>query len=145
MLAITVLVCGHALQAADFMTTAEINKASLNTDSYRKVGRFYADVTVKNVSTSSQPITLWTNPGWSWVTDSNDVATSQEAAENLPTRIMLKPDEVYKSRLEMAADPKGTRPTTFRLGFLANANRPTMDAHDPALIWSNSVTLEQIR
>jgi hypothetical protein len=137
--------CAHAAQAADFMTTAEINRNSLNTDSFTKAGRFYADVTVKNVSASSQPITFWTNPGWSWVTDSNDVATSQEAAQNYPTRIMLKPDEVHNSRLEMTADRKGTGPTTFRLGFLPNADLPTMDAHDPALVWSNSITLEQIR
>lgn len=130
-------------QAADFVTTTEISQASLNTDFYQQVGGFYVDVAVKNVSPSSRAITVWTNPGWSWVSDSKDVTTSQEAAQNSPSRITLKPGEAYKGRLEMAADPKGTRPITFRLGFLPDAGRPTMDDHDPALIWSTPVTLAQ--
>lgn len=143
MLALVAFVSGHTAQADDFITTAEINQSSLKTSFYKQDGRFYADVTVKNISAMPKSITVWTNPGWSWVTNSKDVTTSQEAAKNFPTHIMIKPDEVYKTRLEMAVAPKGTRPTTFRLGFLPNTDRPTMDAHDQALIWSNSITLEQ--
>jgi hypothetical protein len=127
--------------AAKFVASAEVNQNSLSADVYKREGRFYADVTVKNVSPSSQIITVWTNAGWSWVTDSKGVVTSQEAAQNFAFPVRLKPGEVYNGRLEMAADPTDTRPITFRLGFISNANRPTMDDQDPALIWSNPVSL----
>jgi hypothetical protein len=70
------------------------------------------------------------------------VATSQEALQNIPVIGTLKPGETYKTRIEMASDPKGKRPITFRLGFIPNVKRPVQDAHDPTLIWSNLVTLE---
>ncbi|HKM64445.1 MAG TPA: hypothetical protein VJY39_18330 [Acidisphaera sp.] len=66
--------------------------------------------------------------------------TSQEATQNQPSEITLKPDDVYRGRLEMLVDPKGGQ-AAFRLGFLPRAGRPVTDAHDPALIWSNPVTL----
>jgi hypothetical protein len=132
-----------ATNAEKFATTAEIDRASLDTDLYKRAGRFYTDVTVKNIGASPQAITTWTNPGWSWVTDSEGVDVSQEAAKNFPSPIKLKSGEIYKSRLEMATNPKGFRPVTFRLGFLPNASTPITDAHDPTLIWSNPVMLTQ--
>ncbi|HKM64446.1 MAG TPA: hypothetical protein VJY39_18335 [Acidisphaera sp.] len=51
-----------AARAADFVATAAVDQASLHTGFYEQTGRFYADVTVKNVGTSPQAIIVWTNP-----------------------------------------------------------------------------------
>jgi hypothetical protein len=143
-LAILVLPCGCPAQGVDFITTAEINQVSLNTSFYKQHGRFYADVSVRNVSGLPQKITVWTNPSWSWVTDSKKVTTSQEAAQNVPSIVMLKPGEIYKSSIEMTTNPNGKRPITFRLGFIPNAKRPAQNTQDPKLIWSNLVMLAQV-
>jgi hypothetical protein len=142
---IALLSSGSSAQAADFVATAKINQASLKTNFYRKTGRFYADVTVKNIGATPKTITVWGNPAWSWVTDSKDVVTSQEAAQNSRSRIALKPGEIYRSKVEMAADPKGKRPIRFRLGFIPDARGLVQDAQNPALTWSNWVVLAQPR
>jgi hypothetical protein len=143
-LALLMLPSGCPAQGVDFVTTSEINQASLNTSFYRQNGRFYADVSVKNVSVLPQKITVWTNPSWSWVTDSKKVATSQEAGQNIFSIVTLKPGEIYKSRIELATDPNGKGPITFRLGFIPNAKRPVQNAQDTKLIWSNPVVLAQV-
>lgn len=128
-------------QAAEFSTTSEINQTSLSAAFYKLAGRFYVDVSVENVSPSPQTIKVWTNAGWSWVTDSKDVVISQEALQNVPSLINLKPGDVYRGRVEMAAGPMAPRPITFRLGFLPDASHPAMDDHEPAIIWSNLISL----
>jgi hypothetical protein len=143
LLALIALVSGSTAQSADFVTTAKIDQASLKTDFYKQGRRFYTDVTVKNISATPKAVTVWTNPAWSWVTNSKDVMTSQEALQNVPSSITLKPGEIYRGSLEMFADPKGKRPITFRLGFIPDAGSPVQDAQNPALIWSNSVVLAQ--
>jgi hypothetical protein len=136
---------GRESRAADFVTTASIDFRSLGTEFFEATGRFYADVTVRNVSAKPQVITVWTNPSWSWITDSKDVVTSQEAAKNFPTRVVLKPHEIYKTGIEMATDPRSSKRkrTIFRLGFLPNVDRPVIDAKEPALIWTNALTLSR--
>jgi hypothetical protein len=78
------------------------------------------------------------------VTDSKKVTTSQEAAQNIPSIVTLKPGEIYKSSIEMITDPNGKRPITFRLGFIPNAKRPAQNAQGPKLIWSNPVMLAEV-
>jgi hypothetical protein len=141
LLALFALVSGSTAQTTSFATTAEIDHASLKTNLYEKGGRFHAKVTVKNISDTPKVITVWGNPGWSWVTDSTYVFTSQEALENCRTRITLNPGEIYRSSIEMATTPKGKRPVTFRLGYIPDAEIPLQDTRDPAITWSNSMSL----
>jgi hypothetical protein len=143
LLALFALVSGSTAQTASFATTAEIDQASLKTNFYEKVGRFYAKVTVRNISGTPKVITVWGNPGWSWVTDSMDVVTSQEALQNSRESITLNPGEIYRSSIEMATDRKGKRPIIFRLGFIPDAEKPLQDARDPAISWSKSISLTQ--
>lgn len=42
-----------------FKVTISINEDSLNTDFYKKVGRFYVYTKVKNISNKDQEITVW--------------------------------------------------------------------------------------
>ena len=139
--ALSTIAHGSNAQTPDFETTAKVDQASLNTRFYQQDWRFYVEVTVKNTSATPKTITVWLKPAWSWVTDSKDVGTSQEALKNYPTNISLQPGEVRKEYLEMWADPKARRPIAFRLGFIPNAKRPMQDAHDPTLSWSNPVSL----
>jgi len=141
--ALIALVSGSTAQSADFVTTAKINQASLKMDPYKQAGLFHTEVTVKNVSPTPKTIRVWGNPAWSWVTDSKDVSTGQEALQNVPYNLTLKPGEIYRTSLETFADPKGKRPITFRLGFIPDTRRPVQDAQNPALTWSNSVVLAQ--
>jgi len=130
-------------QTPDFATTAKVDRTSLTTSFYRQTGRFYVETTVKNTSATPKTITVWLNQAWSWVTDSKDVGTSQDALKNYPISITLQPGEVRKEYLEMCANPKARRPITFRLGFIPNTQEPAQNAHDPKLIWSNPATLEK--
>lgn len=141
LIALSTIADGSNVQTPDFVTTAKVDQASLNTKIYKQTWRFFAEVTVKNTSTTPKTISVWLNQAWPWVTDSEDVWTSQEAEQNYPRSITLQPGEVRKEYLEMWADPKARRPIAFRLGFIPNFRRPVQDAQDPTLIWSNPVTL----
>jgi hypothetical protein len=136
------LVGGCNAQVQTFEITAKIDQASLSDDFYRKIGTFVVEVTIKNVSSTVQTISIWTNPDWSWVTDSKDVITNQAASKNFPTSITLKPLEIYRGDVRLGIS-KGKRPITFRLGFIPNATVPVHDARDTALVWSNSVDLTE--
>jgi hypothetical protein len=142
-IALTMAVRDSSAQTAEFATTAKIDQASLKSNFFKQASRFYVEVTVRNTSTVPKTITVWLNPGWSWVTDSKDVGTSQEALMNSPRNTTLQPGEIYKSSIEMWATPKTRRPITFRLGFLPKTQRPVQDAQDPALFWSNPITLTE--
>jgi hypothetical protein len=143
LLALFALVSGSTAQTASFATTAEIDQASLKTNFYEKDGRFYAKVTVRNISGTPKVITVWGNPGWSWVTDSMHVVRGQEALQNSRTNIRLNPGEIYRSSIEMATNRKGKRPIIFRLRYISDAERPLQDARDPAVIWTKSTSLAQ--
>lgn len=96
-------------QASAFVSTAEINQASLNATLYKTIGRFYAHVRVKNKGDLPESLTIWTDPGWSWIADSYSVVVDQEAQENSPSQVTLKPGQVYEGNLELAVNPRVVR------------------------------------
>ena len=136
-LALSILITSTSTASpADFEVAAKIDESTLSSDFYQQAGRFYVNATVKNISTSPKNMIVWTNQTWSWVTDDGRVSTSQEAAKNSPSVITLAPLETYQETLEMATDPQGKKPITFRLGFLPTASLPVTNYQDPQLIWT---------
>ena len=77
LIALSTVALGSNVQTPDFVTTAKVDQASLNTKLYKQAWRFFAEVTARKTSTTPKTITIWLNQAWSWVTDSKDVGTSQ--------------------------------------------------------------------
>ena len=131
-----------------FKVDIAINEDSLTTDFYKKVGRFYIETKITNISTTDQEMIVWTQQGWSWTSDNAEVTPGKSALNNFPTHITLKPNEEYTGRVEMFSDPKKTRPVTFRLGFFPKAGPRPISAwtdreKSEGFIWSNPVRLTQ--
>lgn len=84
---------------------------------------FMAHTVVQNNSANAVAITVWTQSGWSWVSDSAGIVPDISAAKNIPTTIHLKPGERYPSTVRLWCSMQAT-PPTFRLGFVPDAERP---------------------
>jgi len=140
-------VAASAGAAPAFQVEIAINEPSVKTDFYKKMGEFFVDTHVTNISDSTQSITVWTQPGWSWVSDTPSITPGTEALKNVPSFVTLKPGQDYKSGAEMFADLHAKRPVTFRLGFVPNTKLPASGIpgreKDKDIIWSNPVTLTQ--
>ena len=132
-----------------FRVHVSINEASLKTDLYRRRGVFFVDTTVTNISSKDQRIIVWTQQGWSWLSNNANITPGTEATQNNATKITLKPAQAYKGYVEMFIFPHKTKPITFRLGFFPNAEIPISDQpgfaslHRSEIVWSDVVTLIQ--
>lgn len=130
-----------ASQSARFKISISIDRRSLTTDFYRSTGRFYVDTKIRNISSMDQTITVWTNFGWSWVSDQPDISPGIEALKNYPRLVTLKPRQEYQSRIEMISARHSRKPITFRLGLVPDALKPVsanrQDYKD--VTWSNPV------
>jgi hypothetical protein len=128
-----------------FSIQISIVKDSLQTEMFRRNGYFviYADIT--NVSGENQTIIVWTQPGWSWLSDSPVIDPDTDALKNYPTTHVLQPGEVYSERVGLFLSPRIQKPVTFRLAFFARAELPISDRPDAIpedqISWSNAVTL----
>jgi hypothetical protein len=134
-------------EAMPFQVAIAIDADSLNAASYKTRGVFFVKTTIKNISSSDQTITVWTQHGWSWLSSSPDVSPGIDALQNISSRRTLHPGEAYESSVEMWIDPRGKRPVTFRMGFYADATRPVSGMTDEGISktvsWSNEVTLDR--
>jgi hypothetical protein len=127
-----------------FKVEISVQEDSLKTDRYKQWGEFSVATKIKNTSDADQEIVVWTQQGWSWISDNPDVAPGTEAAKNVPSKIALKPGEEFEGAVEMICDPNKNRPLTFRLGF-----SPKTDADQSGfgsvqakvILWSNAVAL----
>ncbi len=121
---------------------------SLSSPDYTSRGVFFVNTSVKNESDSDQKITVWTQAGWSWLSDNPHVMPGIEALKNAPATITIKPHTSYDSAAEIFIDKSTKLPITFRLGFYPNASVPVsgMIVKPPAnqIIWSNPVTLDTV-
>jgi hypothetical protein len=130
-----------------FKVEISISKDSLKADFYKKIGAFFVDTKIKNLSNRNQDIIIWTQQGWSWISDNPDVFPGTEALQNIPVHITLKPDEEYIGRVETFTNHRKAKSITFRLGFFPKAERPVSGQPDMQksneIIWSNSVELSQ--
>src|SRR6266566_4840575 len=100
-----------------FAVEISIDQASLKTAFYRETGTFYVDTKIKNISATNREIIVWTQYGWSWMSDSPGISPGIEALANYPSSITLKPGQEYHRAIEAHADPHRIGPVTFRLGF----------------------------
>ena len=135
---------GHpARHAEPYQIKVTIDRESLATDFYKMAGRFYVDATIRNISSTNQTITVWTQFGWSWIPDQPGVSPDINALQNFPREIVLKPRQAYRAPIEMLSERHSKKPVTFRLGFVPDVSRPastnSQDYKDVA--WSNFVTL----
>jgi hypothetical protein len=132
-------------QKRAFSIQLSVVKDSLQEERFRRDGYFviYADIT--NVSGEKQTIIVWTQPGWSWLSDSPVIDPDTAALKNYPTTHVLQPGQVYSERVGLFLSPHIQKPVTFRLGFFARAELPISDRPDAIpkdqLSWSNAVTL----
>ena len=116
---------GHATSPV-LLVRISINQDSLSKDFYRNSGTFWIDTRVKNLNSQNQTITVWTQSGWSWISDNPAIFPGIEALKNSPTKILLKPGEDYRSGVEAHSDRRKIKPITFRLGFVPNTDLPAM-------------------
>jgi hypothetical protein len=134
---------------AAFKVEISVNQDSLKTETYKKWGEFFVDTKIKNISDAEQEIVVWTQQGWSWVSNNPNVAPGTEAAKNIPAKIDLKPGEEYAGAVELFCDPNKDRPLTFRLGFTPKAELPVSEqsgfgsAQAKVILWSNAVALAE--
>lgn len=129
-----------AQQPDPFTVKASVSQSPL----YRANVRFDVDVTIRNRSAVDQVITVWTQFGWSWISDNPAVEPDISAIQNVPTKIILKPQQAFSGSFEVVStQPRG--PITFRLGFVPNASKPESTAAAPPLnvTWSNTVTVTE--
>jgi hypothetical protein len=137
---------GHELP---FKVEISIHEASLKTDLYREWGEFFVDTKVENISNEDQNIIVWTQQGWSWISDNFGVVPGTEAANNSASKINLRPGQEYAGAVEIFFDPHKTKPVTFRLGFFPRAELPISgqpgfaSLHSNEIVWSNPVTLTE--
>jgi hypothetical protein len=141
---------GHAkADDVDFKIEISVNEDSLKTDMYKKWGEFLVATKIKNISGVEQEIVVWTQQGWSWISDNPDVVPGTEAAQNVDAKIELKPGQEYAGAVELFCDPNKNRPLTFRLGFTPKAALPASDqsgfgsAQAKVILWSNAVALAE--
>jgi hypothetical protein len=136
---------GHAASVA-FKVEASIDEKSLSADFYQTHGGFYVDTEVTNTSDRDQGIIAWSQHGWSWVSSRPEVEPDINALQNIPVRIVLKPNQKYAGKLEMWADQRHkTGPITFRLGFAPEAELPISGLKNirkrGVIFWSNTIKL----
>ena len=133
-------------QKRPFSIELSIEKDSLQKELFHRLGDFVVDAKITNISGRQQAIVIWTQPGWSWLSDNSVINPDTTATKNYPVRHVLRPGEVYSERLGLVLYPRTQTPTTFRLGFFATPEFPISD--NPNAIpqdqvsWSNAVTLE---
>lgn len=117
---------------------------SIKTDSL-KTKLFTEAGTLRNISNKKISIIVWTQYGWSWVSDNPAVSPGIEALNNFPRTVTLGPGQEYRADVEMHADMRIHKPVRFHLGFVPNADRPVslipgIKKHKD-VIWSNPVIL----
>ena len=128
-----------------FAVHASIVAESLGSSDYPK-GMFLAETTVTNVSGIDQEIVVWTQYGWSWLSNNKAVQPGIEATKNYPTRSVLSPGQKYVAKVELSANPRSRRPLTFRLGFCPTPEGPISgmrNATSQVVAWSNDVVLDR--
>ena len=130
-----------------FSVRISINKDSINGAFYENTGTFWVDTAVKDLSSQDRTITIWTQHGWSWISDNPTISPGTEALNNFPTKILLNPGEEYKSRVEIHSDRRKAKPIIFRLGFVPNVDRPAFGVKGiekrEDVVWSNPVRLDR--
>ena len=132
-----------------FKVEIAINRESLDAESYKTYGVFFVETKVLNISDRDQEIIVWTQHGWSWLSSSPKVKPGIEAKKNEPSRITLKSNQDYVSKVAMWSDPhRNIKPVTFRLRFVPKAELPVSGQRVERNIvkwggtfWSNAVTL----
>ena len=122
-----------------------IVRDSLPRELFRRGGDFRVQTKITNISGEKQTITVWSQPGWSWLADSPLVHPDTNANQNVSETRVLRPGEVYGEDVGMHFYPRDRKPVTFRLGFFPKAKLPVSGRPDAIptdqIFWSNAVRL----
>lgn len=130
-----------------FKVEISIDAASVRAQAYFRTGRFYVNSTVTNVSARKQVIAVWTQYGWSWLSDRPQIVSPGiEALKNLQSHIALKSGQSHSGKIEMWSRRGSPRAVSFRLGFVRSVERPISSEQRSrirpgSICWSNRVTL----
>lgn len=99
---------------------------------------------ITNISQENQTIIVWTQTGWSWLSDNPLIHPATDAKQNVPWKQLLKPGEVFTENVILYLYPRSPMPVTFRLGFFRAAQFPISDQPNSIprdqIVWSNAVT-----
>jgi hypothetical protein len=132
-------------QKGPFTIDLSIVTDSLHKEMFRRNGGFLVYAKIANVSGENQTITVWTQPGWSWVSDNPVIDPDISALKNVPKTRVLQPGEVYGEDVWLYFYPRTQKSVTFRLGFFPRARLPISGRPDAIprdqIFWSNAVTL----
>lgn len=111
-------------RASSLRVAISIRPASLHCTADSGWCSFVANTLVQNTGVATTVITVWTQPGWSWVSDDAGITPDIDALKNAPSRIELEPGEKYSSLVDLGCLRRQSIQHVFKLGFLPNAERP---------------------
>lgn len=132
-------------QKGPFAVELSIARDSLHKDLFRRRGDFRVQARITNISAEKQTITVWTQRGWSWLSDSPVIHPDTNANQNLSETRVLRPGEIYSEDVRVHFYPRIQKSVTFRFGFFPRARLPISGRPDAIprdqIFWSNAVTL----
>ncbi len=112
---------------------------------FRRGGAFWVQAKITDISGENQTITVWTQTGWSWLSDNPVILPDISAKQNVSGTRVLKPGESYYEFVGVTFYPRTQTPQKFRLAFFPRAKLPISgrpkDIPRDQLAWSNEVTL----
>ncbi len=102
---------------------------------------FFVDTFVTNITDKDQDVTVWTQTGWSWLSNNPNFSPGIEALKNSPKKITLKPGQNLHRQVEIWTGEhlKNASNNKFKLGFVASATRPVSGIADPKDLDPNDV------
>jgi len=134
--------------ASPFKVEIAIKADSLRNDLYHQHGLFQVDAK-SHTGEADQTVVVWTQSGWSWLSDNPAIFPEIAAQQNVTFRVNLKPAEVHREPVEMGFGLRKSTPVTFRLGFCPKAESPISGqpnlagTHHDEITWSNVGTINR--
>lgn len=134
-------------QRRTFEITASISPDSLKSYQYKRDGIFWVDTRIRNLTNKDQQIVVWSQSGWSWISDNHEIVPAIAAQQNVSRTVVIKPGQTYDLSVDVVGSPRTSKPITFRLGFYAKANLPFSGQpnfaklHESEITWSNPLKL----
>lgn len=111
----------------------------------RPPGILLIDAAVTNRGGENQPITVWTQEGWSWVCDNPAFRPAIDTLKNESRSIVLAPGQQRRSVVTLLQDLNQPGTGSLRLGFAPQPRAPLSTQTDVqaygGVTWSNRVEL----
>ena len=128
--------------ASPFKVEIAIKADSLRNDLYHQHGMFQRDAK-SHTGDADQTVVVWTQSGWSWLSDNPAIFPEIAAPQNVTFRVNLKPCRGAQEACGDGLDLHKSTPVTFRLGFYPKAELPISGqpnlagTHHDEITWNN--------